>query len=519
MEEPSLDSAWSADDSVEEHILERFELEEKIGEGSYGVVWRARDKATSDIVAIKKLFDAFTDNQDSQRTYREICFLRCLRHHPDIVQLHEIILGRGDSKDVYLICEYVESDLYTMVQSVECSAEERDRTLSNPATTKWIIYQLVRSLAYMHSAGLMHRDIKTGNILIDRQGKIKVCDFGLARCTRRRHRISVVTEADYRDQELTGYIANLRYRAPELLLGCVCYSPAIDMWALGCVIAQIITGSPLFDGDDNIDQLSRIVRLTGAPFQSDIDEIESLTKYEILEKACVFAVPDEIAEVTSPAVSSAATPKFMFKSMLVMKSDNVESSSDDDGEANSAAPRKVGVLDKQFRLSKDKLHRRRSYSDTNFARDVTPHFDVHPNHSMVCDALRVVFADENPDEGLIDLTARLLAFNPSHRITALQTLSHPYLAEVRQVETELLCSVPIRPEIDDYTQLTIEDYRAGVARESEKLLHSVELENADELKRIERFSARRNAESTVGLAVPKNRLSDNKAPRRMQTMS
>ena len=157
-------------EDIENHVLKRYQLLNKQGKGAYGVVFKAKDKKTNDIVALKKNFDAFQNATDSQRTYREVMLLQELNGHENIIPLLNVIKAEND-KDIYLVFEYMETDLHTVIRA----------NILEPIHKKFIMYQLLKALKFLHSAGIVHRDLKPSNILINSDSFIKVCDFGLAR--------------------------------------------------------------------------------------------------------------------------------------------------------------------------------------------------------------------------------------------------------------------------------------------------------------------------------------------------
>lgn len=131
---------------------------------------------------------------------------------------------------------------------------------------KYVLYQLLKSLKYMHSAELLHRDIKPSNLLLNADCSVKLCDFGLCRS---------VAEVAGPNPVLTDYVATRWYRAPEILLGSTRYTKAVDMWAVGCIVAEMINGKPSFPGTSTMNQLDKILELTGQPTGEDIDSINS----------------------------------------------------------------------------------------------------------------------------------------------------------------------------------------------------------------------------------------------------
>ena len=168
-------------EEIESHILKRYELLNKQGKGAYGVVYKAIDKKTHEIVALKKCFDAFQNATDSQRTYREIMLLQELNGHENIIRILNVIKAEND-KDIYLVFEYMETDLHTVIRA----------NILEPIHKQFIMYQLLKALKFIHSAGIIHRDLKPSNILINSDSFIKVCNFGLARCTTRAYKKDVI---------------------------------------------------------------------------------------------------------------------------------------------------------------------------------------------------------------------------------------------------------------------------------------------------------------------------------------
>jgi len=223
-----------------------------IGNGSFGVVFAARllnvPKDEEDI-AIKKVL------QDKRFKNRELQIMR-LVSHPNVVDLRSFFYSNGDKKDeVYLnlVLEYVPETVYR--------ASRHYVKLKQPMPTlqvKLYMYQLLRSLAYIHSVGICHRDIKPQNLLLNPStGVLKLCDFGSAK-------ILVAGEPN------VSYICSRYYRAPELIFGATNYTTSIDIWSTGCVMAELMLGQPLFPGESGIDQLVEIIKILGTPTREQI---------------------------------------------------------------------------------------------------------------------------------------------------------------------------------------------------------------------------------------------------------
>ncbi|KAJ9540726.1 hypothetical protein OSB04_027232 [Centaurea solstitialis] len=223
---------------------ENFERLEKIGRGTYSSVYRARELRTGRIMALKKVrFD--NSNPESVRFMaREITILRKL-DHPNIMKLEGIITSRVSSS-IYLVFEYMEHDLAGLLSSPNVRFSD--------SQIKCYMRQLLKGIAYCHSRGVLHRDIKTSNILVNNQGQVKIADFGLANFLASKSR-----------QPLTNRVVTMWYRPPELLLGATDYGTYVDMWSVGCVFAELFMGKPILKGRTEVEQLHKIFMLCGTP--------------------------------------------------------------------------------------------------------------------------------------------------------------------------------------------------------------------------------------------------------------
>ncbi|XP_059301219.1 mitogen-activated protein kinase 19-like isoform X2 [Lycium ferocissimum] len=227
----------------------RYKILEIIGKGSYGVVCAAIDTHTGEKVAIKKITDIFEHTSDAIRILREIKLLRLLRH-PDIVDIKRIMLppSKRDFKDIYVVFELMESDLHHVIKANDDLSHEHHR---------FFLYQMLRALKYMHTANVYHRDLKPKNILANANCKLKICDLGLARVAFHDTPSTVLW---------TDYVATRWYRAPELCGSFFSkYTPAIDIWGIGCIFAEVLTGKPLFPGKSVVHQLDLMTDLLGTP--------------------------------------------------------------------------------------------------------------------------------------------------------------------------------------------------------------------------------------------------------------
>ncbi|KAJ1425220.1 Protein kinase domain [Sesbania bispinosa] len=237
----------------------RYKILEIIGKGSYGVVCAAIDTHTGEKVAIKKIHDAFEHISDAIRILREVKLLRLLRH-PDIVEIKRIMLppSKREFKDIYVVFELMESDLHQVIKANDDLTREHHQ---------FFLYQMLRALKYMHTANVYHRDLKPKNILANANCKLKVCDFGLARVAFNDAPATIFW---------TDYVATRWYRAPELCGSFFSkYTPAIDIWSIGCIFAEVLMGKPLFPGKSVVHQLDLITDLLGTPSSETITGVRN----------------------------------------------------------------------------------------------------------------------------------------------------------------------------------------------------------------------------------------------------
>ena len=228
--------------------MNKYEVLGIVGEGAYGVVLKCRNKDNSEIVAIKKFKESEDDEIVRKTTLREVKVLRMLRQR-NIVHLMEAFRRKGK---LYLVFEYVEKNLLEVL-------EEKPNGLPSDLVRRYV-YQLCRAINFCHQNNVIHRDIKPENLLVNPDHTLKLCDFGFAR-----------TVAN-KGQQLTDYVATRWYRAPELLLGSTNYDKTVDLWAVGCIMGELVDGQPMFPGESEIDQLYIIQKVLG-PLTSDQTEM------------------------------------------------------------------------------------------------------------------------------------------------------------------------------------------------------------------------------------------------------
>ncbi|XP_034032887.1 mitogen-activated protein kinase 12 [Thalassophryne amazonica] len=233
-------------------VPERYRDLKQVGTGAYGTVCSAVDSRTGTKVAIKKLYRPFQSEIFAKRAYRE---LRLLKHmkHDNVIGLLDVFtadLHLDRFYDFYLVMPYMGTDLGKLMKIQRLSEEK----------IQYLVYQMLRGLKYIHSAGIIHRDLKPGNLAINQDCELKILDFGLARQA---------------DSEMTGYVVTRWYRAPEVILSWMHYTQTVDIWSVGCIMAEMLQGKPLFKGSDHLDQLTEIMKITGTPTQEFISKLES----------------------------------------------------------------------------------------------------------------------------------------------------------------------------------------------------------------------------------------------------
>jgi len=236
--------------------MERYQKLEKIGEGTYGVVYKAKDRVTGEIIALKKIRLEAEDEGIPSTAIREISLLKELQH-PNIVRLYDVV---HTERKLTLVFEYLDQDLKKYLDVCEGGLEA--------SITMSFLYQLLRGVAYCHHHRVLHRDLKPQNLLINREGELKLADFGLARA----FGIPV--------RSYTHEVVTLWYRAPDVLMGSRKYSTPVDVWSIGCIFAEMANGRPLFAGTSDTDQLDRIFRHLGTPSTEDYPSIAELPDYK-----------------------------------------------------------------------------------------------------------------------------------------------------------------------------------------------------------------------------------------------
>ena len=241
------------------YIPTRYEPGEIIGVGAYGIILSAKDTQNNNqLVAIKKV-KSISDNIDLKRITREILIMKYCQHE-NIIPLLDVIIHLNKNPslnkvaDVYLVMEKMDSDLQKIIASKQELSDEH---------YQFILYQILRALYFLHSAGIIHRDFKPSNVLINEDCTVKLCDFGMSRALQEE------------DVSLTEYVVTRYYRAPEVMLTSRHYSKKIDVWSVGCSFAELLSKKFMFPGENYISQIKLIINVLGTQDPKDLEFISN----------------------------------------------------------------------------------------------------------------------------------------------------------------------------------------------------------------------------------------------------
>ncbi|TIB06354.1 hypothetical protein E3P96_00533 [Wallemia ichthyophaga] len=291
-------------------INKEYKLSDKIGEGTFGVVFKATSRSTSNQVAIKKILVHTAKDGFPTTSIREITFLKLL-NHSNIVELVDMTYGEENSSPMfYMVFPYMDHDLTGLL--------ERPDFKPPASQIKLYMQQLCQGTAFIHSNGVLHRDMKASNILISNDGSLKIADFGLARiCHKLQRNLTSNKSRNYTNMVVTRF-----YRPPELILGeknsWGDYGPEIDIWGVGCIFAEMFTHKPILQGQTDIDQLRRIFELCGDPTPSSWPGWESIKgQYDIDIKTSGFKGGNLRSKFTQLTSSDQSTLN-LLENMLTM---------------------------------------------------------------------------------------------------------------------------------------------------------------------------------------------------------
>ncbi|KZV99680.1 Pkinase-domain-containing protein, partial [Exidia glandulosa HHB12029] len=261
------DTAMADERLANFNVGTNYTIVDVIGEGAYGVVVSAVHNPSQRRVAIKRI-TPFDHSMFCLRTLREIKLLRHFSHE-NIISILDILRPPNfdDFREVYLVQELMETDMHRVIRTQELSDDH----------CQYFIYQTLRAIKALHSANVLHRDLKPSNLLLNANCDLKVCDFGLARSATPPPGLANDTSTF-----MTEYVATRWYRAPEVMLTFKEYTRAIDMWSVGCVLAEMLSGKPLFPGRDYHHKLSIILDVLGTPSLDDFYAISSSRSREYI---------------------------------------------------------------------------------------------------------------------------------------------------------------------------------------------------------------------------------------------
>ncbi|ETW78989.1 hypothetical protein HETIRDRAFT_324063, partial [Heterobasidion irregulare TC 32-1] len=236
------------------HVEKRWKLVREMGSGAYGVVISAADDISGETIAIKLVSRIFEKTSLAKRALREIALLRHFNNHENITGLIDVDAIAPNFNEI----SPLQADLHQIIRSGQSLTNEH---------VQYFTYQILRGMKYVHSASVVHRDLKPGNLLVNSDCELKICDFGLSR--------GFESGPDELATKMTEYVATRWYRAPEIMLAFKRYNTAIDVWSIGCILAELLLGKPIFKGKDYVDQLNKILDVLGTPTESVITQIGS----------------------------------------------------------------------------------------------------------------------------------------------------------------------------------------------------------------------------------------------------
>nr|CAH0110761.1 unnamed protein product [Daphnia galeata] len=396
---------------TEWEVPDSYQMLSPVGSGAYGQVCSAVDSRTENKVAIKKLARPFQSAIHAKRTYRE---LRLLKHmnHENVIGLLDVFTPASsltDFQDVYMVTHLMGADLNNIVKTQKLSDDH----------VQFLVYQILRGLKYIHSAGIIHRDLKPSNIAVNEDCELKILDFGLARPT---------------ETEMTGYVATRWYRAPEIMLNWMRYSQTVDIWSVGCIMAELLTSRTLFPGTDHIQQLNLIMELLGKPSEEFMDKISSdsviISFFRLYTHASIFrlmyGLPHNYIDQLTRILWLCGKPDDEFLSKIS------------------------------------------SEEARNYIRSLPP---------MKRKDFKQVFKGASPLA--IDLLEKTLELDADKRINAEEALAHPYLAQYADPSDEPT-SHPYDQSFEDM-DLSVEEWKELVYKEVISFVESMAVAGSSEV--------------------------------------
>lgn len=282
-----------------EQLAAVLDPEQPIGYGSFGVVWSVHNPRSGKRAALKKIPSVSQSLLACIRTFREVKIL-CEMKNDNLLSATDIIQPPSLDKfdDVYVVSDLLESDLHQIIVSPQHLTEDH---------IKVFVYQILRGLKYLHSAGIIHRDLKPGNLLVNSNCLLKICDFGFARAV----------EPD-RNTAMTLEVVTQYYRAPELLAGCKHYDTAIDMWSVGCIFAELLGRRILFEASSPSAQLEMVTDLLGSP---SLDDVKHITSHTAVKSLLTQQKPPALHKLYSLAPTITHGAVHLLSQMLIFNPD------------------------------------------------------------------------------------------------------------------------------------------------------------------------------------------------------
>lgn len=254
-------------------IDSRYKMQQILGKGSYGTVCSAVDTKNKDkhMIAIKKVCNIFNKDILMKRALRELKLMDFFKGHKNIVGLVDLdVVNLKPYDGLYCFQELIDYDLAKVIHSSVQFSQFH---------IKSFFYQICCGVKYLHSADVIHRDLKPGNILVTSQGCLKICDFGLARGINEKF-----MRQSYKSGNITNYVATRWYRAPELILTRKTYGKSVDIWAIGCIFAELYGRRPIFIGDDQLQQINEICKVIGSPLREVVLQYGSTIACELFSE-------------------------------------------------------------------------------------------------------------------------------------------------------------------------------------------------------------------------------------------
>lgn len=252
-------------------VPKHLELVKKVGSGAYGCVASFKNSKTGEKLAVKKITNAFDDLVDGKRILREVKLLRQF-DHDNIIRILDMYPPRSpDFEDIYMVMDLMETDLHRVIYSKQPLTEEHHQ---------YFVHQVLRGLVYLHSANVVHRDLKPSNLLVNKNCDLKICDFGLAR---------VLSTEEDDALGRTDYVVTRWYRAPEVVLLASEYTMSIDVWAVGCILCELIARKPIFAGSNHLDQIKQIIAVLGTPSEEELAWLPKVGSARNFLKKCAAA--------------------------------------------------------------------------------------------------------------------------------------------------------------------------------------------------------------------------------------